>query len=790
MVQKEKRRFSLVGRSPKTPKNSKDATSPSNEELTASQLHSSSSPPEATQSTGNTTQWDMTAIQQKRSSDNNDKPRRALSDGESPRKPRMRSAMKAQAVASSAGTTRLNRILHQPSEYRVSYVPSDDNQDDEYEPNRFIQKETLKDVKNPNQVGRYVAKVVTPPIAVDSRSIGGTLAKKVELVQECLLCMPCKNFEMTGERISPAALEDPSGYGKHKRSLGYGATPGKGRDKLRYICLVRATNRPLLKEKTKKSISAAIEQATHDTSSQQDEQDEEVDAYDVMFGDEQGSNIDEDEDEKDIQAYDDENDPEISSFPILVCVTFSTDGTNPDIKRLTPLDQLTTVQNASTGSVIQLVFNEGDSVTIDFASLEEDTPAAGLRKERFTWSLLQIHAILCMSVVERNSLETTASKMLPPLNVRNLDRAELQYIATVNGFLRDSPTLCALLDRQRDVGPEGNEDGDEGKEEMDGMAYDMMMGNFSTRVAIFHSVDERVDAEEVLNGDQFRELEEAEEVSLLLQRRMHDLEAETCRRLIAWEDEKHYNLIGQSSLFNTMAQRDTVDALSLASLFTTLKTLDAELKDMEAWLMERAAVIQPLTDDCRDIEEENRQLEQQWKSYDMLGTELSRLLNGVDVAKELERVLKNPASALVYRDSGTINVKASERGVDKIHEAGQALKQAMDNASKAGGVHLRAVSERVEGLTATSNKFCTALAQIVVTVMEELKTEVVAGSDGGKVSKSDTHSMIAKKIRDVSRLPFDVSFSESGISHLNIPFFLPKDATQVSVGAFSIHEFD
>ena len=128
MVQKEKRRFSLVGRSQKPPKNAKDATSPSNEELTAAQLHSSSSPPEATQSTGNTTQWDMTAIEQKRSSDNNnDKPRRptlSSDDGESPRKPRMRSAMKAQAVASSAGTSRLNRILHQPSEYRVSYVPS------------------------------------------------------------------------------------------------------------------------------------------------------------------------------------------------------------------------------------------------------------------------------------------------------------------------------------------------------------------------------------------------------------------------------------------------------------------------------------------------------------------------------------------------------------------------------------------------------------------------------------------------------------------------------------------
>ena len=278
MVQKEKRRFSLSGAFSETSKKCQGCDISLQRRAdclsVAFFLVSSGS---NTQSTGNTTQWDMTAIQQKRSSDNNnDKPRRDLSsdDGESPRKPRMRSAMKAQAVASSAGTSRLNRILHQPSEYRVSYVPSKDNQDDEYQPNRFIQKETLKDVKNPNQVGRYVAKVVTPPIAVDSRSIGGTLAemKKVELVQECLLCMPCKNFEMTGERISMAALEDPSGYGKHKRSLGYGATPGKGRDKLRYICLVRATNRPLLKEKSKKSSNAAAEQATHETASQEDEQ--------------------------------------------------------------------------------------------------------------------------------------------------------------------------------------------------------------------------------------------------------------------------------------------------------------------------------------------------------------------------------------------------------------------------------------------------------------------------------------------------------------------------------------
>jgi hypothetical protein len=35
--------------------------------------------------------------------------------------------------------------------------------------------------------------------------------------------------------------------------------------------------------------------------------------------------------------------------------------------------------------------------------------------------------------------------------------------------------------------------------------------------------------------------------------------------------------------------------------------------------------------------------------------------------------------------------------------------------------------------------------------MEQFKAEVVAGSDQGKVSKNDTHSMIAKKVRDTQR---------------------------------------
>ena len=62
-----------------------------------------------------------------------------------------------------------------------------------------------------------------------------------------------------------------------------------------------------------------------------------------------------------------------------------------------------------------------------------------------------------------------------------------------------------------------------------------------------------------------------------------------------------------------------------------------------------------------------------------------------------------------------------------------------------------AVHERTQGLMAIAKKFCTALAQIIVTVMEQFKEEVVAGSDYGKVSKNDTHAMIAKKIRDTQR---------------------------------------
>lgn len=444
-----------------------------------------------------------------------------------------------------------------------------------------------------------------------------------------------------------------------------------------------------------------------------------------------------------------EQQEEVSSFPVLICMTLNQDGTAPDIRKLLPLDQLTTVQDLHS-TVVQLAFNNGDTIRLDFGGNVNDKDKAversALAKERFIWSLLQIHAILCMAVVERHSMEsntnttvlatTPANKQdrmyLAPLNVRNLDRAELQYVATVNGFLRKSRLMCALLERQRNLvenqsnnqknktkakkaiaAEEQNEGGDNefapadedqqakvsgeetkiDMESMEEMAYDLMMGNFATRVTLFHSEEERQDAEEILNSPEWTEMlikntddqsaavNVAQLLGSMLQNRMRDLEAETCRRLIAWEDEKNLSLRGKSGLHDESDDRDTVDALALASLFKTLEALDSELLAMENWLQDRAAAIKPLTDDCADIEEENRQLEQQWKSYDMLGAEMRRLLQGLEINEYTEKTLQNPASALVYTSDGAVNVEESDDGIEKIYEAGKALLDAIEYVS-------------------------------------------------------------------------------------------------------------
>jgi len=678
------------------------------------------------------------------------------------------SALKASHILSSAGTHRLNRILRQTNDDDDNFNVAGLNDTN----TKKIHK--VSDPRNFREVSEFVSNVVLPPLRVDPRSIGGNtnIEYPDNMTVETLLTFKCRSFEFTGDaHISVSCLQNPAGYAKHKRSFGMMGKGSKGRNKVHYVIFARSTNRPLFSSHlTKTEVKSDMRESTVES------------GYDKMFSPGDEELMDGEKDDMSVKD-DDENqegeareavtrqgdlDSEVSSFPIMLCMTLNTDGANPDIRKLIELDQLTTVQDV-TATVVQLTFQNGHTIRFDFSEEDEEKAVeAGLIKERFTWSLLQVHAMLCVSVVERSTMGDSDGKernILPPLNVRNLDRAELQYIATVNNFLRSSKGLAALLDRQQELA-RGDKDGGQGKdlenegeeskvdEGRDVMAYDLMMGNFATRVAIFQSADERDEAEEVLNSTQWTlslNSEEsaaataAERLSLVLQRRMRDLEAETCRRLIAWEDEKHYSMTGARS------SRETVDALSLQHLFTTLEGLDSELAEMEGWLAERVLAIKPLTDDCRDIEEENRQLEQQWKSYDLLGSEMSRLLQGLTIQEDLELILSNPAGALVYDEGGNIQVEESEDGVDRIYEAGKALQQATEHAENAGGLHLRAVSERVEKLAKTSDFFCTSLAQIIVTIMEQFKTMVVAGSDYGKVSKSDTHSMIAKKVRDTQR---------------------------------------
>lgn len=423
------------------------------------------------------------------------------------------------------------------------------------------------------------------------------------------------------------------------------------------------------------------------------------------------------------------DDEEVSSFPVLICMTLQSDGTGPDIRKLIPLDQLTTVQDLHS-TVVQLAFSNGDTIRLDFGSSDgvndthKNTSSVlverPLDKERFLWSLLQIHAMLCMAVVERNS--RGAATFLPPLNVRNLDRAELQYVATINGFLKQNEILKILLERQQKAAIEheaaiaaaavsaGEEKQRDEIMDIDTLAYNLMMGNFATRVVLFHSEDERKDAEEILNSadwtDMLNSKEEtaavsvAERLGFMLQSRMRDLEAETCRRLIAWEDEKHLSLGGRAKLHDVSDARDTVDALALASLFKTLESLDAELKAMEDWLQDRAGAIKPLTDDCADIEEENRQLEQQWKSYDMLGAEMRRLLHGQEIDETTKGILRNPASVLLYDETGQVNVEESELGIERIYEAGKALLEALEFVS---GTQFRLLDLCVSSLCSNIN---------------------------------------------------------------------------------------
>jgi len=711
-------------------------------------------------------------------------------------------------IEDSAGTNRLNRILSRHD--KGLFGEDDDDPNRNFLFNKLPQGmsslatqsvERIADPKNMEQVASFVSRAVIPPLKVDRHAMGGTQMDTYAdalLQQETLLCFACQGFESTGDAVALTALQYPADYKDHRRSLGgmYGAGTGKGRHKLRYVMVVRSTNRPMVEAARATNKRQQQQQATQDDVSERGD-------YDAMFspeGHESDLEVSVSMDSEDspkkqsTKSVDMDDtakpdaapkavttaDDEISSFPVLACMTLHGSGTSPDVRKLIRLDELTTVQDLH-ATVVQLAFRNGDTIRLDFATdhqhpvnriqqhhkREDDMAEGSLDKERFIWSLFQLHAMLCVSVVERNAQyqETGDRTYLPPLSVRNLDRAQLQYVATVNGFLKQVPSLMTLLERHQEMVAQdsaklggGNNKGNElDPEQVDNMAYDLMMGNFASSITLFQSEEEKRDAEEVLNDEwadeKATDLSVAEELAMRLQFRMRDLEAETCRRLIAWEDEKQHSAISGKSAALSLEEdeRESVDALALASLFKTLESLDQELLEMEVWLQERAAAIKPLTDDCADIEEENRQLEQQWKSYETLGNEIRRLLDGLDIEEGLERVLHNPAQALVYDDIGGVDIEESEAGVEQIFEAGKALQEAIEYPRKSGGLHLQPVSERARGLAKISANYCKNLAQIIVTVMEQFKTEVVAGSDHGKVSKSDTHAIIARKIRDTQR---------------------------------------
>ncbi len=134
-----------------------------------------------------------------------------------------------------------------------------------------------------------------------------------------------------------------------------------------------------------------------------------------------------------------------------------------------------------------------------------------------------------------------------------------------------------------------------------------------------------------------------ESLQLFLQKRMRQLETDACKRFIVWKDEKCnsadaiYTVIKPQKstwLFQIFVPRR---ALHYVRYFRCRPGSDGG----EAWLQDRSTFLRPLSIDCCEIEEENKGLEQQWKSYALLGEQLNQLLSGLDVSKKIKEVLKN-----------------------------------------------------------------------------------------------------------------------------------------------------
>ena len=783
--------------------------------------------------------------------------------------------------------------------------------------NPFMKKYYIRNPNDSNATSELV-NIMTPirdSITTMTTGLSSSSMTSSSMTNECLFTLRVNNFEFSGGGLSSTNNTNiknntiktkPSSSSSTTTSTTY---YNNKHSKLQYVCITRSTNSTLLKttKQKQKQLLKMMDEYNHlsddlsfdynndennnnlsdDLSIDDDDDDVDNDDDGSDDDDDDGSdydtlyNPDDDHHHHHLQnnnnkntntnnnnntttiinnKNDNENDNknkttnEQSSFPNLVFLSIHSDGTNPDIKNVLPLEQLVAIENVVNRSCVQLIFQNGIVVEIDFFhpggvgvsvgggigvgggstnavvmsgshNIVEDvfsTADNTLKKERFLWSLLQIHAICCSSVVERNlsstnssnnndtstttkrlmtnAVSTTTSTLTPTLTMRNVDRAELQYISTMNGFLSDSPVLCALLERHQQntglttpsvggkggssiTGSEGGRSGHSSSrnitksgekkkssavDDMDGIAYDMIMGNFSY-LTLYLTDEEKQDAEEVLNstfwqqgksdgsggknnntndGDEEKvnsdEFNTAEALTAILQKRMRDLEAETCRRLIAWEDEKYYNSTGN----RLQHPSDNMDALSLSVLFKTLDELDATLEGMEEWLSDKVATIKPLTDECREVEEENRQLSYQRQSYTLISAELKRLLDSLQVSDDVESILRDPTARMVYHVNGKIDIVRSQNGVKDIYEAGRALKEAFDRVHDEGGVHLRGVRQKVEELLSLSDSFCDSIYYTIVAVMYGTVEELNDNDDFDYLSSS--HVQIGKNIRAVS----------------------------------------
>jgi len=77
---------------------------------------------------------------------------------------------------------------------------------------------------------------------------------------------------------------------------------------------------------------------------------------------------------------------------------------------------------------------------------------------------------------------------------------------------------------------------------------------------------------------------------------------------------------------------------------------------------------------------------------------MDRLLNGLSIDVDLEKILKDPLGHLgVNKDRGRAQFEQIDSDtINRVHNAGSALRAALDRAAEGGGVHLTAVNQRVE----------------------------------------------------------------------------------------------